>query len=83
MPRQPPAVIAPAASSMAPTAPTAAASVGVARPNMIAPSTDRISIVSGKKDFASIVINTRVLTLPSPLGNGGARCGLNIPTPKN
>ncbi len=38
-----------------PSAPTAAASVGVARPNTIEPSTARIRIASGKNDASSIL----------------------------
>ena len=38
---------------MEPSAPTAAASCGVARPNRIAPSTDRIRNASGKNDVSS------------------------------
>ena len=37
------------ASTIAPSAPIAAASLGVARPNRIAPSTDRISTASGNE----------------------------------
>ena len=36
-----------------PNAPTAAASVGVANPNTIEPSTARISIASGKNEASS------------------------------
>ena len=44
-----------AASTKPPKAPTAAASVGVARPNTMEPSTARISTSSGKKLDSSIL----------------------------
>ena len=40
--------------SIAPAAPSAAASVGVAQPKMIDPSTARMSAVSGKNEVSSI-----------------------------
>ena len=62
----------------APSAPTAAASVGVATPNMMAPSTARISSASGKNDFSSITTTWANGTLPWSLGSGGARSGFMI-----
>ena len=44
-----------AARMKPPNEPTAAASVGVARPNTIVPSTARISTASGKNDASSIL----------------------------
>jgi hypothetical protein len=44
-----------AASAKPPNEPTAAASVGVANPNTIVPSTARMSTASGKNDARSIL----------------------------
>ncbi len=67
----------PIASSAEPSAPTAAASVGVARPNMIVPSTERISSASGKNEVASSFTVLKNGTSVCSLGSFGARCGFH------
>jgi hypothetical protein len=61
---------------MAPSAPTAAASDGVARPKRIEPSTARISAARGRNDVTSANIIVTKGTLRSSFGNFGARLGL-------
>ena len=59
----------------------AAASDGVATPNMMAPSTDRMSKASGRKDVASSKIIVPTGTLRSSRGMGGASDGLSSARP--
>ncbi len=60
------------------SAPTAAASDGVASPNRIAPSTETISNASGRNDVASAQITVPSGTLVSSGGSFGASAGLMI-----
>ena len=53
----------------------AAASVGVASPKKIAPSTDMISSASGKKLVSSAIAILSVETLRCSIGSLGARDG--------
>ncbi len=64
---------------MPPKAPTAAASVGVASPNRIAPSTDRIRIASGKNACSSmIVILTAPMSATASFGSLGISFGFSV-----
>src|SRR5688500_6574347 len=64
------------ASTSAPAAPTPAASVGVAQPPKIDPSTSTIRNVGGRKLLPIITQNSRALFGPISGGSGGASPGL-------
>ena len=65
------------ASRTAPKAPTPAASVGVAQPRTIEPSTSRMRKTAGMKPRSISRMSSGMLFGPISLGSGGARCGLN------
>ena len=62
----------------APNAPTAAASVGVATPNRMLPSTEAIKMASGKNEVASILITCEKGILASSAEILGANLGLRM-----
>ena len=64
------------ASRIAPKAPTPAASVGVAQPAKIEPSTSTIRKVGGRKLLPIIFQNSARVLGPMSAGNGGATSGL-------
>jgi hypothetical protein len=64
------------ARTMAPRAPMAAASLGVASPKRIAPSTDRIRMASGKNACTSRIVTFGHGTLLASLESFGASDGL-------
>ncbi len=63
------------ASTMAPTAPTPAASVGVAQPPKIDPSTSTIRKVGGTKLLPIMAQNSAAFFGPTSAGSGGASSG--------
>ena len=65
------------ASRMAPKLPTPAASVGVAQPAKIEPSTSVIRNAAGAKLQVTRVTSSAVFCGPSCAPSGGARCGFN------
>ena len=56
----------------------AAASDGVAKPNMMAPSTDMISSASGRKDVSNSKNTVAAGTLRCSTGSGGASLGFSM-----
>ena len=64
------------ASRTEPPAPTPAASVGVAQPANIEPSTNAIRKIGGTKLLTIISQNSPRVSGPCSSGSGGARCGL-------
>ena len=60
------------ASKVAPNAPTAPASLGVAHPNKIDPLIRAINITGGKKAFNIIIGSSPPFTSNASSGNGGA-----------
>ena len=61
-----------------PKAPTAAASVGVAIPANIEPSTHIIRNIGGIKDLKIIIQSSDLVFGPKSSGRGGANLGLNF-----
>ena len=69
------------ASTMAPTAPTEAASVGVAIPARIEPSTSTISSSGGTSTLRIRTSRARPCTLRASAGRAGARSGRHSAVP--
>jgi len=66
------------ANKIDPSAPTAAASVGVAMPANIEPRTHMIRNIGGIKDLKIIFHNSVLVFGPKSSGSGGANFGLNL-----
>ena len=67
-----------AASTMAPTAPIAPASVGVARPRKIVPSTRKISTSDGTMPHSTLRISGQPRSVRASGGSGGTDVGRKI-----
>ena len=65
-----------AASTIAPTAPIAPASVGVARPRKIVPSTRKIRTIEGTMPQSTRFQSSQPCRVLASGGKGGMRCGL-------
>ena len=63
------------ASRVAPNAPTAAASDGVAQPAMIDPRTSTIRNTGGMKPRSTMMPSSPMLPGPRSSGSGGPNCG--------
>ena len=63
------------ASNVAPNAPTAAASDGVAQPAMMEPSTSTIRNTGGMKPRSTMAPSSAMLPGPRSSGSGGPSCG--------
>ena len=67
-----------AASTMPPKAPSAPASVGVARPMNSVPSTRKISTTDGSMPHSTRLISAAPRSERASGGSGGTHCGLNM-----
>ena len=71
-----------AASTMAPIAPMAPASVGVARPIIIVPSTTKISTADGMMPIRHFFQSAQPVSVRASFGTGGTWSGLIRPSRK-
>ena len=71
-----------AASTMAPTAPMAPASVGVARPIIMVPSTTKISTAEGMMPIRHFFHSAQPVSVRASFGTGGTWSGLMRPSTK-
>ena len=69
-----------AAKIIAPTAPSAPASVGVARPTKIVPSTKKISAIEGIMPHRMRLMSFQPIGSRASFGIGGIRWGFHIAT---
>ena len=68
------------ASTIAPTAPMAPASVGVASPMKMVPSTRKISTSDGTMPQSTLEISAQPRSVRASSGSGGTLCGCRIET---
>jgi hypothetical protein len=71
-----------AASTIAPTAPMAPASVGVARPIIMVPSTTKISTAEGMMPSRHLRQSGQPVSVRASFGTGGTCSGLKMPSRK-